>query len=110
MNTELDLFDSCRQCMFPSLRTMSKYGLNGEGNASPVDILNCYRIIFSKDENSIEKLLNSSDINTFFEESIHLKNNSYYRRVIENGGVCISPETPTECNKCFYTGVNYHTC
>ena len=29
MNTEIDLFNSCKKGMFPSLRTMSKYGLNG---------------------------------------------------------------------------------
>ncbi len=110
MNTEIDLFNSCKKGMFPSLRTMSKYGLNGEGNASPIDILNCYRIIFSKDENSIEKLLNSGNVNIFFKNSIHLKNNLYYNRVIENGGVCISSDNPTECEKCFYNGVNEHTC
>ena len=44
MNTEIDLFDSCRRGMFPSLKTMSKYGFNGEGGASPIDILNCYKM------------------------------------------------------------------
>ena len=110
MNTEHDLVNSCKQGMFPSIRTMSKYGLNGEGCASPIDILNCYRVIFSKDENSIEKLLISEDVNTFFKNSIHLKNNSYYYRVIQNGGVKISPENPIECDKCFYNGVEQHTC
>ena len=110
MNIEHDLFNSCKQGMFPSMITMSKYGLNGEGYASPIDILNCYRIIFSKDENSIEKLLNSEDVNTFFKNSIHLKNNLYYYRVIENGGVKISPGNPIECEKCFYNGIEQHAC
>ena len=96
--------------MFPSLKTMSKYGLNGEGGASPIDILNCYKIIFLKDENSIEKLLNSDDVNSFFENSIYLKNNMYHYRIVQNGGVCISPEFPVECEKCFYTSASQHTC
>ena len=110
MNTEQDLFDCCKQGMFPSVKTMSKYGLNGEGFASPIDILNCYRTIFLKDDNSIEKLLNSEDVNTFFENSIYLKNNVYYNRVVENGGVYISSEYPVECEKCFYNGSNQHSC
>lgn len=110
MNTELDLFESCKKGMFPSLRTMSKYGLNGEGSASPIDILNCYRIIFSNDENSIEKLLNSEDVNTFFKNSIFLKDKLYYDRVIQYGGVCISSGDPVECGQCFYNGSPNHTC
>ena len=110
MNTEIDLFASCKKGMFPSLRTMSKYGLNGEGNASPIDILNCYKIIFSEDENSFEKLLNIKDVNIFFKNSIYLKDNSCYDRIIKNGGVKISTKTPIECEKCFYNGSKCHTC
>lgn len=110
MNTETDLINSCKLGMFPSTQTMSKYGLNGEGSASPIDILNCYRVIFSNDENSINKLLNTEDINIFFKNAISLKNNVYYNRIIKNGGVKISPQTPKECEKCFYNGLNHHTC
>ena len=111
MNVETNLTSSCKNNVFPSTYSMSKFGLNGEGLSNPVDILNCYKIAIFEDGISEEELLNCENINILLDENtFFLKEKPFYKRVVESGGIKISNETIVECKKCCYNGKNFHLC
>ena len=99
MNTEKDLITACKNNTFPSIHTMSLYGLNGEGSASPVDIFECYKVLIKENI-----YINPKNINIILEKCKSLQNKNFYQRVKKNGGVKISDQTIKECSKCFYNG------
>lgn len=94
-----DLINSCNNDKFPSLNTMSHFGLN---SGNPVDILSCYKEVFKK-QNYVGTT--SEQINETFRNVIP-HHHDFYKRVMNNGGIHISPTDVKECSVCFYNGVN----
>jgi hypothetical protein len=93
-----DLMNACMHNQFPSLNTMSHFGLNCN---NPVDVLSCYKEVFKK-----QKFLGntSEQINETFRNIIpqHL---DFYKRVMKNGGIQISSDEVRECSTCCYNGI-----
>jgi len=104
MNTEKDLIIACKNNVFPSIHTMSLYGLNGEGKASPIDIFECYKVLIKENI-----YINPKNINNILERCKSLQNKKFYQRVKRNGGIKISDQSIKECSKCFYNGI-FPTC
>ena len=111
MNAALDLVNSCKNGVFPSIHTMSIYGLNGESKASPVDILDCYIIATIDDKLSEFDLCNCDNINSLLnEKTSKLKTAPCYTRVMNSGGIQISSKNNKECKNCFYNGIPKKCC
>lgn len=109
MDLELDLVKSCKDGVFPKIKTMSKFGIN---NTNPIDVLNCYITSITEDgldEKDFKKYNNK--INSLFEEkTFFLKQKDFYKRVINSGGIVISNDDIIECDTCYYNGVNSCKC
>ena len=111
MNAAIDLINSCKNNVFPSIATLSTYGMNGEGKTNPVDIWNCYKIAITENKINEHDLCNCTNLNTLLKEKVpSLHDNSSYKRVMENGGIVISNLEITECSKCFYNGLPKKCC
>lgn len=113
MNAAIDLFTSCKKNTFPSLATMAKYGLNGEGKANPIDIFNCYKKLIQSGEVSEHDFCKTENenINNLLKNNNHIFVNYLpYKRLYNNGGIVIADKTIIECDKCFYNGLNKKCC
>jgi hypothetical protein len=100
-----NLFESCVNNVFPSLHTMSKYGLDGNGGTNPMDILKCYSTAIKEGKLSQEELEKTKDLNNLILQ--FNKSKDYYNRVKKSGGIQISVTFPNhvECSKCNYCGI-----
>ena len=102
-----NLFEFCKKNVFPSLHTMSKYGMDGNGGTNPLDILKCYSTAIKEGKLSPEELEQTRDLNNLILK--FNKSKDYYDRVKKSGGIQISVTLPTnhvECSKCNYCGIS----
>jgi len=100
-----ELVKACVENRFPSVSTMTKYGLDGNGGTNPVFLLTCYREAITKNgvtETTIEKFFKRGEINKLIlENSDSVKYLDCYERVLQKGGIRSSWDLPQlECHKC----------
>lgn len=100
-----ELVNACVENRFPSVSTMTKYGLDGNGGTNPVFLLSCYREAVTKDgvtDTTIEKYFKKGEINKLiFENCDSVKYLDCYEKVLQKGGIKSSWSLPQlECPSC----------
>lgn len=105
-----DLIESCTNGVFPSIATVTKYGLDGYGGTNPVAVFSCYQSAIvedSLDADTIEEAWGNGELNKLIlENSYSVKFNKYYENVCKMGGIKLSPYSIKEqgecggCNRC----------
>lgn len=100
-----DLFQSCMEGKFPTLKVMSQFGMDGCGGTNPLDIFNCYKTALKEGKLNIEDLKKSEDINKLI--LTYNKTKKYYRQVQMAGGIQFTVKIPehVECPQCNFCGV-----
>ena len=100
-----ELVGACHNNRFPTMSTMSKYGLDGSGGTNPMHIFSCYREAVTKDgvtDSVIEKYFSGGKINQLILENSHsVKFLDCYEKVLQKGGIKCSWNHPQmECPMC----------
>lgn len=100
-----DLVHACNNNVFPTISTMSKYGMDGKGGTNPIHIFSCYREAITKDgvtDVTLEKFFLEGMINTLILEKSHsVKYLECYEKVLQKGGIKSSwNSSQLECPKC----------
>jgi len=100
----IDLVNSCINNMFPSMKTMSQFGMDGAKGTNPIDILKCYKTAIKEGKITSEDISNADDINELIMKYNETK--QYFERVKKAGGIQINIKIPEhiECSKCNYCG------
>lgn len=101
-----DLVNACIDGVFPTLSTMSKYGIDGHNGTNPIHIFKCYATAVNEGKVKSEDIENTKDINKLI-----LKYNTtkkYFNDVQKAGGIQISLKIPNhiECSNCNYCGIS----
>ena len=95
-----ELVDACNLNMFPSIATVTRFGLDGN---NPHGVFACYRSAILDDGVTVEELdSNYGDLNTLIlAESASVRQLECYASVINGGGIRVSAKCPQrECSKC----------
>ena len=100
-----ELVNACTNNTFPTISTMSKYGLDGKGGTNPIHIFSCYREAVTKDgvtDAILEKFFLGGKINQLIlENSYSVKYLECYEKVLQKGGIKSSwNSSQLECPKC----------
>lgn len=100
-----ELVHACYDNKLPSISTITKYGLDGNGGTNPIYIFKCYREAITKDgitDCVLEKFFQDGKINQLILENSHsVKYLSCYENVLQKGGIKTSWNcTHLECPKC----------
>lgn len=100
-----DLVNACHANRFPTISTMSKYGMDGNGGTNPIHIYSCYREAVTKDgvtSETLEKFFLDGKMNKLIlENSFSVKYLDCYEKVLQKGGIKTSwNSAQLECSNC----------
>lgn len=101
----VELINACKNNQFPTISTMSKYGMDGNGGTNPLYIFKCYREAVLNDgltNDQIENYFKKGKINQLILENCDsVKYLDCYEKVLQKGGIKSSWLLPqVECSKC----------
>ncbi len=104
-----DLVKSCIDGVFPTLSTMSKYGIDGHNGTNPIHIFKCYATAVNEGKVSSEDIENTKDLNELIMK--YNKTKKYFEQVKQAGGIQVSVKLPThvECTNCNYCGITHES-
>lgn len=107
-----DLYDACQKGTFPTLATMTRFGLN---NHNPVEIFNMYRTAIQKDgitKEDLEKHFKSGNLNRLLLEQCQwVKSRKNYEKILQKGGIKCSEDLPQrECQSCQLNSIHKDIC
>ena len=99
-----DLVKSCIDGVFPTLCTMSKYGIDGHNGTNPINIFKCYATAVTEGKLNSDDIENTKDLNKLILN--YNKTKKYFNEVQKAGGIQISVKLPNhlECPNCNYCG------
>lgn len=98
----MELYNACFSEYFPSIDTMSKYGLTGYQGTNPIAIFDCYKLAIKYDNISVEQLETTKNLNDLIMKSPSVTKSIYYDSVIKKGGIKCAPQI-SECTCCGLT-------
>ena len=92
------MYEACKKESFPSIETMSKFGLTGYQGTNPVAIFDCYKRAIANGITA-DQLENSSDLNDLILKCPGVSQSPYFDAVISGGGIKVAPRC-FECLRC----------
>ena len=75
MSTEL--IECCRAGVFPSMDTMSQFGMDGHGGTDPIDIFECYKLAISGDTIMASDLEGGGSLSTLILSTLYILSSNF---------------------------------